>query len=130
MKKNNTGSFASWVQKAKEDFALAKVIFKEGGFYAHVCLLCQQAIEKYIKAFIVKNKGEPPLIHNLNILAGICKNYHLDLSLYESELRMLNQYYIPAKYPISSQVRFTREEVGKAIKLANKVIIRIKKEME
>ncbi|OIN95979.1 hypothetical protein AUJ66_07735 [Candidatus Desantisbacteria bacterium CG1_02_38_46] len=130
MKRNNSKNFLSWIQKANEDFALAKVILKEKGFYAHICLLCQQAVEKYLKSFIIKNRKEPPLIHNLNTLAEICKEYNIDLSYYETELRILTQYYIPAKYPIPSIVIFTKEEAKKAIEFAGKIIEKIQEEME
>jgi HEPN domain-containing protein len=58
-----------WVERARYDLDTADAMFKAGRFL-YVLFCCQQAIEKALKAVIVKKTGElPPRIHNLLRLA-------------------------------------------------------------
>ena len=60
--------------------------------------MCQQAIEKLLKAVYIKQKKEqPPRIHNLLYLLDLLK---LELSeSYKSLLFKLNQFYVESRYP-------------------------------
>jgi len=70
----------------------------KAGRYLYVLFCCQQAVEKALKAVIVKKTGElPPRIHNLLRLAetaGIeSSERQIDL------LTKLSGYYIKSRYP-------------------------------
>lgn len=95
-KVKNKSIIQSWLIKANDDLAFAKVAFKETEFYDQICFLCQQAVEKYLKAVIVKNTGllrKEDRTHNLSYLAQLCKEV-VDLSEFEEELKTLTEYYI------------------------------------
>lgn len=72
--------------------------------------MCQQAIEKILKAIYVQKKDElPPRTHNLLYLMDI-----LNLNVVESEkilFAQLNQFYIESRYP---------DERSKLAKVINK----------
>ena len=58
-----------WMNASVEAFDTAKVIF-EGGRYVHALFFCHLAIEKMLKAFVVKRtKDHAPYDHNLIKLA-------------------------------------------------------------
>ena len=58
-----------WAEQAQYDLDTADAMFKAGR-YVYVLFCCQQAVEKALKAVIVKKTGEmPPRIHNLLRLA-------------------------------------------------------------
>ena len=115
----------NWMYKGKDDLLFAKAAFKETEFYSHICCLCQQAVEKYIKAIILSIEGEitkEDKIHNFNILAKKCKSL-VDLSRFNEELRVLTQAYIPARYPNESELKvFSKEEAKYSIEIAEEVI--------
>lgn len=86
-----------WVERAQYDLDTADAMFKAGRFL-YVLFCCQQAIEKALKAVIVRKTGElPPRIHNLLRLAEVAgiesgqKQTHL--------LTRLSSYYIQSRYP-------------------------------
>ncbi|MCK5122681.1 MAG: HEPN domain-containing protein [Candidatus Pacebacteria bacterium] len=125
MKRNiNEELVGAWIYKGKDDLLFAKASFKETEFYSQICCLCQQAVEKYIKATILASKGKlskKDKIHNLNILANKAKSF-LDLSQFEKELRMLTQSYIPARYPAESHIKvFSKNEARGCIEIAEKI---------
>jgi len=115
----------AWMRQGKDDLLFAKTAFEETKFYNHICCLCQQAVEKYLKAIILAGKGKitkKEKIHNLNILAQKCKPL-MDLSQFNEELRILTQAYIPARYPDESYFKvFSKKEAKESIEIAKELI--------
>ena len=59
----------NWLEQAEADFDGAEYNF-EGGKYYIAAFLCQQAVEKALKAlFLYEKKGEVPQSHSLIYLA-------------------------------------------------------------
>ncbi len=86
-----------WAEISKYDIRTAEAMLKTKRFL-YVAFMCQQAIEKVLKAVYVQEKGElPPRTHNLLYLVDA-----LGVSLKEKELTFLsrlNQFYIESRYP-------------------------------
>ena len=69
-----------------------------------ICFHCQQAIEKYLKAFLILNKIEFKKTHNLDFLLSMCINIDKDFSIlniddlssYAVEIRYPDDFYIPS----------------------------------
>lgn len=97
-----------WIDLSKYDIDTAKAML-ESGRYVYVLFTCQQAVEKMLKALVVKNtKTFPPRIHDLVKLAHLAK---LDNDTEQKEfLAKLNFYYLETRYPnevsdISKQIK-------------------------
>jgi len=86
-----------WFEKSKDDLKSAKAML-EAHRYTWCAFICQQAIEKYLKAgYVDKYKKIPPYIHKLERL---CEE--LKLTLPPDLLRVvvdIDKYYISARYP-------------------------------
>jgi HEPN domain-containing protein len=61
---------AHWVERAEYDLETAKVML-ETARYLYVAYMCQQAVEKLLKAIIAQQNKENLPIHNLNRLVEI-----------------------------------------------------------
>ncbi len=86
-----------WVELAEYDFASAKVML-DSGRYLYVSFMCQQSVEKYIKAYITEMTDEmPPHTHNLTVLFEISKIEFAEEQLFLAS--SLTRYYINARYP-------------------------------
>ncbi|MBI5300454.1 MAG: HEPN domain-containing protein [Deltaproteobacteria bacterium] len=86
-----------WVERADYDLETAKFLFK-GGRYLYVAFMCQQCIEKTLKAYITSKEKSPPLIHNLLRLA---EESDLMRSMTDGQrllLADLNPFYIKTRY--------------------------------
>ena len=72
------------------------------GHLLYVAFLCQQALEKTLKAWwCATNSDSPPFVHNLATLAE-----SLSLSMTEDQMRLLDKltrYYIVGRYPTFKQ---------------------------
>ncbi|MBN1593070.1 MAG: HEPN domain-containing protein [Candidatus Coatesbacteria bacterium] len=86
-----------WRNGSKEDIAAAEILinkgcFRHGLFFAHL------AIEKILKAHVVRTTGEvPPYIHNLVRLAEVAE-LPLDAERLDL-LRRFNLYQLAGRYP-------------------------------
>ncbi|MBU4484903.1 HEPN domain-containing protein [bacterium] len=90
-----------WLEQSEYDFETAKAMLKTSRFL-YVAFMCQQSIEKHLKAIICRKTEEmPPYIHNLTTLAE-----HLGLSLDNEQLDfldLLSRYYLNTRYPVVKQ---------------------------
>lgn len=90
-----------WTYKAEEDFesALHLVKNRKKPVPDVVCFHCQQCIEKYLKAFLVKNSIEPPEIHDLQRLNRLCADIDKNFNRINEQLDILNAYAVNFRYP-------------------------------
>jgi HEPN domain-containing protein len=86
-----------WAERARYDLDTANAMFRAGR-YLYVLFCCQQAVEKALKAVIVKRTGTlPPRIHNLSRLAEVAE---IESDHEQSQfLSELSAYYIQSRYP-------------------------------
>ena len=86
-----------WLEQSQYDLETAKAMLASGR-YLYVLFCCQQAVEKALKAVIVRRTNElPPRVHNLLRLAeaaGIPLDHERSRFLGE-----LSAYYIQSRYP-------------------------------
>jgi len=84
--------YAKWLDRARQDLKLIEIIYEEGleGLEDSFCYMCQQAAEKLLKAFIVKNEKNGPRSHDLVFLLGLCKKYDDSLIKLVDALTVLN----------------------------------------
>ena len=86
-----------WIEIAEYDLKTAAAMLKSKR-YLYVVFMCQQAIEKILKAIYTQQKNEtPPRTHNLPYLTQ-----SLNLNLPESDkdlLFTLTNLYVESRYP-------------------------------
>ncbi|MCX7727802.1 MAG: HEPN domain-containing protein [Chitinispirillaceae bacterium] len=110
-----------WLIKAENDLKVAKneINIKDAPRDI-ICFHCQQAVEKYLKSFLIFSQKELKRTHNiaelLKLSIDIDKEFELlkelrvyDLTVYAVEVRYPDDFYIP-----------TLEEAKEAIELAEK----------
>lgn len=95
-----------WLDIAKYDLETAAAMLKAGR-YIYVLFMCQQALEKILKAHVTKTtKKYPPKVHNLLYLL---ENAKLSADVKDREfLEKLNYYYLESRYP-DEQKKISRE---------------------
>jgi HEPN domain-containing protein len=86
-----------WIDLAEYDLKTAEAMF-ESRRYVYVLFTCQQAVEKVLKALVVKASHRfPPRTHDLLKLALLAE---IDLDNEQKEfLAKLSFYYIESRYP-------------------------------
>ena len=83
-----------WKEIADSDLNLA--VFSAQNMrpvpYAIICFHCQQAVEKYLKWFLVLHDVEPPRIHDLEELEKLCEAIQPEFSTIYEKCTVLSGY--------------------------------------
>lgn len=88
----------TWLSFAREDLRMAELAMSEG-IYNQVCFHSQQCVEKAIKALIARQERLVPRTHRLTDLLEILDIQPNPLEQFATNIRLLERYYIPTRYP-------------------------------
>ncbi|MDK2984509.1 MAG: hypothetical protein PWQ96_151 [Clostridia bacterium] len=106
-----------WLAISEEDLQVAELCYN-GGKFLHCAYMCQQAVEKTLKALINTGGITPPPIHNLPDLAIEGEVWDTMNSEQHMFLRALTTYAIEARYPERKRKLYeqcTRDEAEKLL---------------
>ncbi|MCL2804778.1 MAG: HEPN domain-containing protein [Treponema sp.] len=81
-----------------------------------ICYHCQQSSEKYLKGFLFLHDIEPPQIHKLIELLGMCGLIDSSFSVLLPQLNVLTDYGVLPRYP--NELGITNDDMKIAIKYA------------
>ena len=94
-----------WQAKADNDLGTAEYgLTADNPITDTICFHCQQAVEKYLKMFLVSRNNDPVITHNISLLIEKCIEYDPDfvqlqrfdfLTAYAVSLRYPDDFYIP-----------------------------------
>lgn len=109
-----------WMIKADNDLKVAghEINIDSGERVTEaICFHCQQAIEKYLKAYLIFNKVDFGKTHNLEYLLKVCSKYDKEfakvdvgnLSFYAVEIRYPDDFYIPTVKEAKDSVKIAKQ---------------------
>lgn len=87
-----------WLSFAQVDLRMAELAMEEG-IYAQVCFHAQQCVEKTLKGLLAHTRGLVPRTHRLTDLVESIDLPHHPLQDIAWEVKLLERYYIPTRYP-------------------------------
>ena len=96
--KNSEGEAHRWLLQAENDLAMAKVVLREG-FFAQACFAAHQVAEKALKALGYYRGDRYIMGHSILELMSSLKPVYPQLSEYHDLAGILEQYYVPTRYP-------------------------------
>jgi HEPN domain-containing protein len=94
----NERSARSWVLQAVRDLESAEKNLKIG-VHEVCCFLCEQAVQKILKAFLILKGERGVLIHSTYSLAQRCAEYEPRFQSTYDACRCLDIFYTPSRYP-------------------------------
>ena len=87
--------------------------------FAIICFHCQQAVEKYLKWFLVFNDIEPPKIHDLEELEKLCEAIQPKFSDIYEKCSILSGYAVQSRYP--NEMHVEKQDMDKALEYAKEI---------
>ena len=111
-----------WIDRAASDLKYAYAGEKETGQHHITCYLCHQAVEKALKGLIVLEGSVPKKTHHLGMLTSEVIKKYPSIEEILRDIRKLDKYYIPARYPDDMTMEFASEDAERALKTAQEVI--------
>jgi HEPN domain-containing protein len=110
-----------WLAKAEEDFAVAEHLLYSGTeFWGSIGFHAQQAVEKFIKAFLVHKQIEFRKTHDLEELLGLVAGVDEPLAAAMDMASDLNPYGVQVRYPGDFGI-ITKDDAEQALQAASVV---------
>jgi HEPN domain-containing protein len=89
-----------WLAKAEVDYRAAQSLMRDAEpIRDAIAFHCQQAAEKYLKAFLVRHQAEFPKTHNLEQLLELVAPIAPELAASLEETEVLSPYGVDIRYP-------------------------------
>ncbi len=108
-----------WINKAEKDIKTVEIMKEYNDLTEIICFHCQQAVEKYLKALLIKNDEDITKTHNIDFLLNKCIKYSdkfgrflgTELSEYAVDTRYPDVRYIPSKEEMEDAITQMKEIV-------------------
>jgi len=110
-----------WIYRAQMDFDSAT---REAAYFRPpievVCFLCQQSVEKILKAYIIAKEDAHKKIHTMEDLLNDCARHLSEFNKFQKACLQLSQYICAARYP--SDIDLTEYHMKQALKDAEQIL--------
>ncbi|MEW6275497.1 MAG: HEPN domain-containing protein [Bacillota bacterium] len=116
-----------WILKAESDLAAARRTLASEGPFDTACFHCQQAIEKFLKAFLAFQEQQIPRTHDLEELARLCSLLDETLNWDELNLEEVTDYAVAVRYDLEfwPEHDVAQETLKKAEKVKEEILLRL-----
>ena len=103
-----------WLKIAEKDLTRVESLIKindpeAAGYYL------QQAVEKFLKAFLLSNGWKLDRIHDLEALLNAALKYDPSLEIYRDACQKITGFYMVERYPLIMDTGLTIMDVRKSI---------------
>jgi len=110
-----------WKEKARKDWERIQRNLNEGDIEA-ASLFFQQALEKYLKAFLLERKWELRKIHTLTTLLDYAVEHSPHLEEFRVLCERVTDYYFTERYPKLTTPELGLEDIKKDLEGAKKFV--------
>ncbi len=112
---------AKWLLKADHDLGTAKLTYLHlPEYYDTIAFHCQQAVEKYLKAYLIFLNIDFKPVHDLRYLLNLVLTQDVSFDGMYDEISTLNDFAVKIRYP-EHIINPTKQELEEAIQLAHSV---------
>ncbi len=118
----DTKRYNEWIEMAKKDLKGANILYEHDGDFGLVCFHCQQAIEKYLKGYLIFRTGFLQDGHNLVKLCKKASNFDSGFKDYFKDCAFVNAFYIETRYPAEDPLIVSKEDAEECLSITRKII--------
>ncbi|MDZ7737911.1 MAG: HEPN domain-containing protein [Bacteroidales bacterium] len=99
----------NWLYRAREDIAvMEKLVQSDIEFYTStICFHAQQAVEKYLKSFLIFHDIDFPRTHDVDFLLAECQR--IDNYNFQFDFKSLTEFGVSVRYPDDFYVPSVKE---------------------
>ena len=114
-----------WFERGRHDIETAQLLYDERGHTDSIAYHIQQAVEKYLKGYLVFHGRKPPRIRDLDTLLNHITAFDDSFNDFLELCEKASRYYIEDRYPPVPVVEYEYNEIktdlDKAWRLIRKV---------
>ncbi len=122
----NSYILEEWLEKASHDLSAAKLLLKEKHYPDIIAFHIHQALEKYLKAYLIYLGLIPRKTHDLTKLLQEISAKDSSLKKHEDICLKVDEYYIEARYPLDSPQDYSYNELAQSLNETETIINIIK----
>ncbi len=90
----------------------------------------QQAVEKYLKGYLLSKGWELRRIHDLEILLNEAIRYDPSFEEFRAACQKITRYYVRDRYPLMLVSELTKDEIKESLAVAENIIVKIKESVK
>ncbi|MCS6829029.1 MAG: HEPN domain-containing protein [bacterium] len=112
-----------WFERGDHDIETAQLLYDQHGYTDSIAYHIQQAIEKYLKGYLVVRGRKPPRVHELDTLLTLAARFEPDwYDMFIDLCEKATRYYLDDRYPPGPVPEYDREEIQKDLLATWKLI--------
>lgn len=115
-----------WFERGRHDIETAQLLYEERGHTDSIAYHIQQALEKYLKGYLVVHGKKPPKIHELDTLLNRIVTFDENFIDFLDLCEKASRYYIEDRYPPGPPVEYEYEEIKEDLDRAWELIKKIR----
>ena len=129
MKRQESRYPEDWFRVGARELKRARLLLNGGdlggaGFNAH------QAVEKYLKGYLLSRGWELRRIHDLEALLNEALTHDAAFDTFRAACLKMNQYYLEERYPFTVPSELTEGEIKESLEAAEKLIQKVTESCE
>jgi HEPN domain-containing protein len=114
-----------WFERGQREIETAQLVYEQRGHTDAIAYHIQQAIEKYLKGYLVLHGRKPPKTHELDALLSHITSFDDGFNHFLELCEKASRFYIEGRYPPGPPAAYDYEEVradlDEAVKLINEL---------
>ncbi|MDP2603496.1 MAG: HEPN domain-containing protein [Deltaproteobacteria bacterium] len=115
-----------WLALAEKDLLrVTRSLRDKDPELAAFCL--QQAVEKFLKAYLLSKGWKLRRIHDLEALLDDAMAHDPSLDQFRNSCQKITNYYVVERYPLAVEVEFTADEVRTSLESAGQLIEKLRR---
>ncbi|MBM3322634.1 HEPN domain-containing protein [candidate division WOR-3 bacterium] len=125
MSKAESSYPADWFRIADRDLRRCRLLL-DGDDYPGAGFHLQQAVEKYIKGYLLTHGWKLRRIHDLETLLNEAVKLDASLEEFREPCRRVTQYYLEDRYPYIVASELTAEEIQESLRFAERIVAKLR----
>lgn len=115
-----------WIERGEHDLEVAKILLAEEEYSDVVLFHVHQAVEKYLKGFLIYKGWGLKKIHDIELLLTEAMNFDDEFQKYLDFGRKLTAFYYEERYPPGPITSYSKEEIKEILDVAEEIIDKLK----
>jgi len=120
---------ADWFAQGDLDVQAAEILLAQGGPLPIVAFHLQQAVEKYLKGFLLATGWSLRRIHDLEVLVQEAIARDPDFTPFLAPCQRITEYYIETRYPIGVHTPLRRDDLEADLNTVRALIALIRRKV-
>ena len=119
-----------WIERGKHDLEVAKILLAEEEYSDVVLFHIHQAVEKYLKGFLIYKGWGLKKIHDIELLITEALSFDARFQTYLNLGRELTAFYYEERYPPGPITSYSKEEIEEILGEAEEIIDKLKERIK